>query len=182
MDWSGVDLNWFGTISILAGIILAIGWYIEYRDAKHDDECENRKGGEYHGKKLNGKKIPCHCPARKQGREDAARAKKVRIVLNDGSANMWVEMFEYHPYEPSNYCWDPGWLCEDPFGTCWFINEAGDVFEERGSEVVGYCPSIKATAEHYENQITPEDYGLAFDTETSPDVLYDEQGKLRKHD
>jgi len=44
----------------------------------HDGRCENRPGGEYHGKTIGGRGIPCHCPARAEGRrlaqEDMRRA------------------------------------------------------------------------------------------------------------
>jgi hypothetical protein len=39
----------------------------------HDSNCENRPGGEYDGKTLAGRPIPCHCVARADGRARADR-------------------------------------------------------------------------------------------------------------
>jgi hypothetical protein len=42
-------------------------------DAQHDSECEIRPGGQYDGVTINGFQVPCHCPARKAGRDQADR-------------------------------------------------------------------------------------------------------------
>ena len=47
--------------------------------AEHDVRCEILPGGEYHGKTIGGgggyepMQIPCHCPARADGRRQAER-------------------------------------------------------------------------------------------------------------
>jgi hypothetical protein len=40
---------------------------------KHDDKCENLPGGRYYRKTIAGRPIPCHCVARKAGRDKAER-------------------------------------------------------------------------------------------------------------
>lgn len=52
--------------------------------ATHDDSCENRPGGEYDGKLLGGRPIPCHCPARAQGIARAIAEDKGTLESLDG--------------------------------------------------------------------------------------------------
>lgn len=41
----------------------------------HDDQCEQRPGGKYHGRTIGNPPmpIPCHCRARESGRQKAER-------------------------------------------------------------------------------------------------------------
>jgi len=40
---------------------------------EHDEQCENLPGGDYAGKTIGGRPIPCHCVAREHGRKLAQR-------------------------------------------------------------------------------------------------------------
>lgn len=68
-----------------------------------------------------------------------------------------LEIVEYHPYEPSAYCWSPGWTCcegEDEY----FVDETGLVWVQPANVVVGIAPEIVAQCERME-QALDEAYG-----------------------
>jgi hypothetical protein len=54
-------------------------WATVHDQTAHDDQCEIRPGGEYHGRTIGGDashdpmQIPCHCAARADGRQAAER-------------------------------------------------------------------------------------------------------------
>jgi len=58
---------------------------------------------------------------------------------------------EFQPYEPSAYCWTPGWVCYDEkTATEYFIDESGQVWKQPENTVVGVAPEIKADADKLE--------------------------------
>jgi hypothetical protein len=56
---------------------------------------------------------------------------------------------EFQPYEPSAYCWTPGWVCLD-VEVEYFIDETGQVWRQPENTVVGVAPEIKADADKLE--------------------------------
>jgi hypothetical protein len=53
-----------------------------------------------------------------------------------------LDVEEFQPIEPSNYCWTAGWNCgvEIAGETLWFyVDEAGVVYDDE-NDAVGICP------------------------------------------
>lgn len=61
----------------------------------------------------------------------------------DGNKTADLQVEEFQPYEPSAYCWSPGWVCYDlNTDTEYFIDETGQVWKQPENRVVGVAPVI----------------------------------------
>jgi hypothetical protein len=80
----------------------------------------------------------------------------------------YVEVEEFCPYEPSNYCWDPGWNCVDGAGQEFYVSQSGLVFKMPENKEVGlvWYPGANVMDTEY---IPAVDDGKTFwDTATKP--------------
>lgn len=78
----------------------------------------------------------------------------VSITITSGphyGKTFLVDVEEFQPYEPSNYCWSPGWNCAVSIrGTVewFFVDEMGVVWDFSNlSEAIGICPEQEANWE-----------------------------------
>jgi len=57
----------------------------------------------------------------------------------------FVEVDEFHPYEPSAYVWDQGWTCFDGAGQEFYVSQGGNVWLEPENKEVGmiYAPNAR---------------------------------------
>ena len=60
-----------------------------------------------------------------------------RIKVRCGCFVGMVEVEEFCPYEPSAYCWDPGWTCFDKAGQEFFVSQSGSVWMQPENKEVG---------------------------------------------
>jgi hypothetical protein len=75
----------------------------------------------------------------------------LRAMTNDGPLELWA--VDYHPLEPSAYCWDPGWTCVTVDDIEFFVNRAGDVFRQPENESVGTVAVLRAHADAMEMEL-----------------------------
>jgi len=79
-----------------------------------------------------------------------AKPLTIEAVIKDKKVTLNVE--EYHPFEPSAYVWDSGWLCwtENAEGndTLWYyVSESGEVYIDGTDTHVGVAPAVKEMAD-----------------------------------
>lgn len=75
-------------------------------------------------------------------------------VLLDGNKTADLQVEEFHPYEPSAYCWSPGWTCYDlNTDTEYFVDETGSVWVQPENRVAGVCPVIAEEAARIEAEM-----------------------------
>ncbi len=75
----------------------------------------------------------------------------ITVKLDDGDT-FEVEVEEFHPLEPSAYCWDAGWTC---YGgdTEYFVSQDGTVYRQPENAVCGVAPVIREAADKLEAQM-----------------------------
>lgn len=85
-------------------------------------------------------------------------AAPIRAMI-DGYGPLELTVIEYQPYEPSAYCWSPGWVCVSDDDTEFFVDEAGDVWRQPENTEVGSVAVIRAVAAAEEAAIEAAFFG-----------------------
>jgi len=87
-------------------------------------------------------------------------------VKLDGDKTADLGVIEFQPYEPSAYCWDPGWVCYDlNDDTEYFVSVTGDVYKQPENKIVGVAPDVKKRADEMEAglaQVYEEEHSMSW--------------------
>lgn len=77
---------------------------------------------------------------------------RISVQIGGRTQAVDLEIVEYQPYEPSAYCWCPGWVCVDG-ETEYFVDETGQVWVQPANHVVGTAPEIVKQCEAMEKAL-----------------------------
>lgn len=78
---------------------------------------------------------------------------KITVVFPSGKT-IKLNVEEYQPVEPSNYCWEAGWNCySDEYMTEYFVSKSGIVYIQPDNIEVGIAPVVKEAADFMERLI-----------------------------
>lgn len=80
---------------------------------------------------------------------------EITVDLGGRTAPVALVVEEYNSYEPSNYCYDPGWICFEKDDVDaefeYFVSESGAVYIQPWNKVIGFEPNIVKRWEDCDN-------------------------------
>jgi len=90
--------------------------------------------------------------------------REIEVVLPDrDQPEVSLDVVDFHPYEPSAYCTDPGYsaveLVHPDREIDYFVSLDGTVYRQPENKVVGYAPKLRAAAQVQEERFDhPDDF------------------------